>query len=243
MAESREKLIDKIRKFAKDNEMLEHLARELQELPTQDEKAVKYEFVESDDSSYEDEPEGGDILSEDSTEGDDEEIDEEVDEEIGEEADQRSDGQPSTENGELIEELEDEARQDQNGEIMEGANEELSQQSGNGLVPENRQVAVAVRDEASLSNGELDREVLEEVDLEYASDDGYEAEVNDGGRPPLRRTKTETKRNIRQDKANQRDRYRHYTFLDEAYVHGFMDGEAVREKFYRNKPDHVFEIR
>jgi hypothetical protein len=47
----------------------------------------------------------------------------------------------------------------------------------------------------------------------------------------------------RQKKANQRDPYRHYEFLGQAYIHGMMDGEAVRQKFYANKPDHVFEIR
>ncbi|KAF2032465.1 HET-domain-containing protein [Setomelanomma holmii] len=47
----------------------------------------------------------------------------------------------------------------------------------------------------------------------------------------------------RQRKAKIRDPLRHYRFLDQAYIHGMMDGEAVRQKFYTGKPDHVFEIR
>ncbi|KAF2787459.1 HET-domain-containing protein [Melanomma pulvis-pyrius CBS 109.77] len=46
-----------------------------------------------------------------------------------------------------------------------------------------------------------------------------------------------------QKQANERDPYRHYKFLGEAYIHGMMDGEAVREKFYKLKPDHMFELR
>jgi hypothetical protein len=51
------------------------------------------------------------------------------------------------------------------------------------------------------------------------------------------------KKKSRQGKANQRDPLRHYEFLGQAYIHGMMDGEAVRQKFYASKPDHVFEIR
>ncbi|KAH8728584.1 heterokaryon incompatibility protein-domain-containing protein [Phaeosphaeriaceae sp. PMI808] len=47
----------------------------------------------------------------------------------------------------------------------------------------------------------------------------------------------------RQRKAKIRDPLRHYTFLDQAYIHGMMDGAAVRQKFYTGKPDHIFEIR
>jgi hypothetical protein len=47
----------------------------------------------------------------------------------------------------------------------------------------------------------------------------------------------------RQHKAKVRDPLRHYRFLDQAYIHGMMDGEAVRQKFYTGKSDHIFEIR
>jgi hypothetical protein len=48
---------------------------------------------------------------------------------------------------------------------------------------------------------------------------------------------------LRQRKAKIRDPLRYYRFLDQAYIHGMMDGEAVRQKFYMGKPDHMFEIR
>jgi hypothetical protein len=41
------------------------------------------------------------------------------------------------------------------------------------------------------------------------------------------------------------DASRYYTFKGESYVHGFMDGEALRAKFYKEKgaEDRVFELR
>ncbi|KAH8635928.1 hypothetical protein IG631_07762 [Alternaria alternata] len=41
------------------------------------------------------------------------------------------------------------------------------------------------------------------------------------------------------------DASRHYTFKGESYVHGFMDGEALRTKFYKEKgaEDRMFELR
>lgn len=47
----------------------------------------------------------------------------------------------------------------------------------------------------------------------------------------------------RQKQANRKDPYRHFTLLGEAYIHGMMDGEAIRQKFRKVKPEHVFEIR
>jgi hypothetical protein len=41
------------------------------------------------------------------------------------------------------------------------------------------------------------------------------------------------------------DACRFYIFKGESYVHGFMDGEALRDKFYQEKgaEDQVFELR
>jgi hypothetical protein len=47
----------------------------------------------------------------------------------------------------------------------------------------------------------------------------------------------------RQYKAKIRDSLRYYRFLDQAYIHGMMDGEAVDHKLRSGRPDHVFEIR
>ncbi|KAL5380794.1 hypothetical protein DPSP01_007595 [Paraphaeosphaeria sporulosa] len=53
----------------------------------------------------------------------------------------------------------------------------------------------------------------------------------------------DSERKERQKKAFEMDPFRFYNFLGEAYIHGMMDGEAVREKFYKGKPDHIFELR
>ncbi|KAJ4392345.1 hypothetical protein N0V93_005971 [Gnomoniopsis smithogilvyi] len=47
----------------------------------------------------------------------------------------------------------------------------------------------------------------------------------------------------RQSLADERDPFRHYKFLGEAYIHGMMEGEAVSQSFYKKKPEHLFEIR
>jgi Heterokaryon incompatibility protein (HET) len=60
---------------------------------------------------------------------------------------------------------------------------------------------------------------------------------------PLQRSNTVFLKRDKQQKADARDIYRHYEFLGEAYIHGMMDGEAVRQNFYKLKPDHIFEIR
>lgn len=47
----------------------------------------------------------------------------------------------------------------------------------------------------------------------------------------------------RQQLADERDPFRHYEFLGEAYIHGMMEGEAVSQGFYKKKPEHLFELR
>jgi hypothetical protein len=51
---------------------------------------------------------------------------------------------------------------------------------------------------------------------------------------------------MRKDKEQEQvgeDKYWHYTFLGESYIHGMMDGEAMRQRYYDNIPEHVFELR
>ncbi|KAL5314435.1 hypothetical protein ACEPPN_017075 [Leptodophora sp. 'Broadleaf-Isolate-01'] len=76
------------------------------------------------------------------------------------------------------------------------------------------------------------------VEMEYPED--YESEdLTDDEET----AKNEGRKKTKQEKAKQRDPYRHYEFLGESYIHGMMDGEAVRQNFYKLKPDHLFEIR
>ena len=75
-------------------------------------------------------------------------------------------------------------------------------------------------------------------EMEYPED--YESEdLIDNERT----AKMEGRKKVKQDKAKKRDPYRHYEFLGESYIHGMMDGEAVRQNSYKLKPDHLFEIR
>jgi hypothetical protein len=40
-----------------------------------------------------------------------------------------------------------------------------------------------------------------------------------------------------------RDEDTYYIFKGESYVHGCMDGEAVRELFYQEEQERIFELR
>ncbi|KAK7987063.1 HET-domain-containing protein [Apiospora saccharicola] len=60
--------------------------------------------------------------------------------------------------------------------------------------------------------------------------------------PPDRETpKTSYQEKVEQ--AKQEDPYRFYRLRGDCYLHGMMDGEAVRHKFYEELPDRVFELR
>lgn len=73
---------------------------------------------------------------------------------------------------------------------------------------------------------------------------GEEEDDDEGDDPKKKeREKKEDRRPWRQEMAMRRDPWRHYTLQGEAYVHGLMDGEAVSDKFYKQIPDHLFEIR
>ncbi|KAI2471516.1 heterokaryon incompatibility protein-domain-containing protein [Annulohypoxylon bovei var. microspora] len=43
--------------------------------------------------------------------------------------------------------------------------------------------------------------------------------------------------------ARERDPLRYYRLIGESYIHGMMDGEAVRKKFYGDIADQIFELR
>jgi hypothetical protein len=53
----------------------------------------------------------------------------------------------------------------------------------------------------------------------------------------------ENEREREKKETRQKDPFCHYTFLGEAYVHGMMDGEAVRQHIIEGLPERLFEIR
>jgi hypothetical protein len=40
-----------------------------------------------------------------------------------------------------------------------------------------------------------------------------------------------------------KDEETYFVFKGESYVHGCMDGEAVRERFYKLEQEQIFELR
>ncbi|KAI1119903.1 heterokaryon incompatibility protein-domain-containing protein [Nemania abortiva] len=76
-------------------------------------------------------------------------------------------------------------------------------------------------------------------------DETGEGQEGEGRFPPgpghLKRRMTTFQKN--KIKARNEDPQCYYEFIGESYVHGMMDGEALREKFYLDIPDRVFELR
>lgn len=55
--------------------------------------------------------------------------------------------------------------------------------------------------------------------------------------------KLDEERKRRKDKAREEDPKVYYEFMGEAYIHGMMDGEAVRRQINEGEPTRMFEIR
>ena len=77
-----------------------------------------------------------------------------------------------------------------------------------------------------------------------------EPAVGDGGdgtvgtsRPAPQENETEKNAREAREKADKEDPLSYYKFIGECYIHGMMDGEALREKIFDQLPDHVFELR
>ncbi|KAI1197345.1 heterokaryon incompatibility protein-domain-containing protein [Nemania serpens] len=63
--------------------------------------------------------------------------------------------------------------------------------------------------------------------------------------PPVPRGPKRTKTALQQNKedAKKDSDGCYYEFVGESYLHGMMDGEALRERFYQDFPDRTFELR
>lgn len=90
------------------------------------------------------------------------------------------------------------------------------------------------------NNGEDRQEAVFDKDEVIEADDNEWEEVPYQGPFPARK-----KRNNRYPTIKDKDEGEKvfYEFKGEAYVHGMMDGEALRSKFYWEIPDTLFEIR
>jgi len=69
--------------------------------------------------------------------------------------------------------------------------------------------------------------------LLQTQDDGVMEQVN-RSRTPVERNRLE---------AQKQDPDLYYEFIGESYIHGMMDGEALRKKFYSDLVDRTFELR
>ncbi|KAF2854236.1 hypothetical protein T440DRAFT_544500 [Plenodomus tracheiphilus IPT5] len=112
--------------------------------------------------------------------------------------------------------------------------EEQVQEQGEEQVQEQEEEQVQEQEEEQVQ--EQEEEQVQEQEEEQVQEQ-EEEEKEDPQQKMIERNKQ------RQRLAKLRDPLRHYRFLDQAYIHGMMDGEAVRQKFYNGKSDHIFEIR
>ncbi|KAI1177465.1 heterokaryon incompatibility protein-domain-containing protein [Nemania sp. FL0916] len=69
---------------------------------------------------------------------------------------------------------------------------------------------------------------------------GWNAEESEV-KPADRREISDMMKN--QADADEKDLFRYYHLVGDSYVHGMMDGEALRQKFYRDIPDQTLELR
>ena len=89
-----------------------------------------------------------------------------------------------------------------------------------------------------------DKEIVPDIEVNGQSESGSDSDDDESDHDTEDKEDEKLSKQMeRQRKADIRDAMRHFKFLGEAYIHGMMDGEAVRQKFERDKPDHVFEIR
>ncbi|KAI0882629.1 heterokaryon incompatibility protein-domain-containing protein [Annulohypoxylon maeteangense] len=83
--------------------------------------------------------------------------------------------------------------------------------------------------------------------LKELLDDGKpgreEIQVNDGSEEDAEKNGDLSERAKNEKKAREKDPLRYYRLIGESYIHGMMDGEAVRRKFYGDIPDQIFELR
>ena len=56
-------------------------------------------------------------------------------------------------------------------------------------------------------------------------------------------TRTKISYQLKKRNAKKDDPENYYKFIEKLYVHGMMDGEATRTRFYDEEPDQEFEIR
>lgn len=65
-----------------------------------------------------------------------------------------------------------------------------------------------------------------------------------GGSKGSRKSDQKVSRKVKNEQeAKEKDPTRYYTLMGESYVHGMMDGEALRKKFYGDIADQTFELR
>lgn len=82
------------------------------------------------------------------------------------------------------------------------------------------------------------------VDMGSEGDKSAENARSGGSNPlgaSLKRRQTLGKKS--EEKAKKNDPKLWYEFRGECYIHGMMDGEAIRERLYQEVPDRTFELR
>ncbi|ORY71929.1 heterokaryon incompatibility protein-domain-containing protein [Pseudomassariella vexata] len=93
---------------------------------------------------------------------------------------------------------------------------------------------------------ELTEQATSRGDSEDAVEKNTEEVAQEKSPEELAREKAEKEGQARKNakkQAKEDDPYFYYTFMGEAYIHGMMDGEAVRLHITEGLPDRVFEIR
>ncbi|ROW15353.1 hypothetical protein VPNG_02351 [Cytospora leucostoma] len=82
-----------------------------------------------------------------------------------------------------------------------------------------------------------------DIPEDASSQEGRKQDVGDEDGDKLQKEKEEKEREDRKNQAREEDPKMWYKFMGEAYIHGMMDGEAVRLQINEGIPMRMFEIR
>ncbi|KAI1742244.1 HET-domain-containing protein [Xylaria scruposa] len=133
---------------------------------------------------------------------------------------------------EAIEEASIKAKKGAGAEATEGVDVEATEKTG----------AEAKKETNAEATEKASAEAKEGADAEAKN--GADANAKSAEKIGGKEREEETSNMVtNQAKADGEDPYIYYKLIGDSYVHGMMDGEAVRLKFYEDIPDRAFELR
>ena len=151
------------------------------------------------------------------------------------EGEQKEGAQEGGEQGKGKEEEKEEEKEEQKEDEKEEQKEKVGKKKKNKKKKNGKGTEKAADTDKKTETEEQERKQEKDNQTEQSGEDGNSSQ--EGPDPSENIFKKRAK------KEQQDDLHHYYTFQGDCYLHGMMDGEAVREKFYGELLDKVFELR